>query len=57
MLQDYLRVYPPPSHTNAYLQIQQMAQWLDVYLNKYPAQYINCMTSNSEFVAFVNHVI
>ena len=34
-----------------------MAQWLDVYLNKYPAQYINCMTSNSEFVAFVNHTV
>ena len=34
-----------------------MAQWLDVYLSKYPAQYINCMTSDSEFVAFVNHAI
>ena len=55
MLQDYLRVYPPPSHADAYLQIQQMAQWLDVYLSKYPAQYINCMTSDSEFIAFINH--
>ena len=26
MFQDYLRAYPPPSHANAYLQIQQMAQ-------------------------------
>ena len=34
-----------------------MAQRLDVYLNRYPAQYINCMTSNSEFVAFVNYTI
>ena len=34
-----------------------MAQWLDVYLSKYPAQYINCMTSDSEFVTFVNHAI
>ena len=34
-----------------------MAQWLDVYLSKYPAQYVNCMTSDSEFVAFVNHAI
>ena len=34
-----------------------MAQWLDVYLGKYPAQYINCMTSDSEFVAFFNHAI
>ena len=57
MLQDYLRAYPPPSHANAYLQIQQMAQWLDVYLSKYPAQYINCMTSDSELVAFVNYAI
>ena len=40
-----------------YLQIQQMAQWLDVYLSKYPAQYINCMTPDSEFIAFINHAI
>ena len=57
MLQDYLRAYPPPSHADTYLQIQQMAQWLDVYLSKYPAQHINCMTSDSEFVALVNHTI
>ena len=57
MLQDYLRAYLPPSHADAYSQIQQMAQWLDVYLSKYPAQYFNCMTSDSEFVAFVNHAI
>ena len=35
MLQDYLRAYLPLSHADAYLQIQQMAQWLDVYLSKY----------------------
>ena len=29
----------------------------NVYLGKYPAQYINCMTSDSEFVAFINHTI
>ena len=57
MLQDYLRAYPPPSHADAFLQIQQMAQWLDVYLSKYSAQYINCMTSDSEFIAFINHAI
>ena len=57
MLQDYLRVYPPPTHADAYSQIQQMAQCLDVYLSKYPAQYINCMTSDSEFIAFINHAI
>ena len=34
-----------------------MAQQLDVYLSKYLAQYINCMTSDSEFVAFINHAI
>ena len=34
-----------------------MAQWLDVYLNIYLAQYIHCMTSDSEFIAFVNHAI
>ena len=37
MLQDYLQAYPPPSHADAYSQIQGMAQWLDVYLSKYPA--------------------
>ena len=57
MLQDYLRAYQPPSHADTYLQIQQMAQQLDVYLSKYPAQYINCMTSDSEFVAFINYTI
>ena len=57
MLQDYLKAYPPPSHADTYSQIQQMAQHLDVYLSKYPAQYINCMTSDSEFIAFVNHAI
>ena len=57
MFQDYLHEYPPPSQADAYSQIQEMAQRLDVYLNRYPAQYINCMTSNSEFVAFVNHAI
>ena len=57
MLQDYLRAYLPPSHADAYSQIQQMAQWLDVHLSKYPAQYVNCMTSDSKFVALVNHAI
>ena len=57
MLQDYLRAYPSLSHADAYLQTQQMAQWLDVYLSKYPAQYINCMTADSEFIAFINHAI
>ena len=28
-----------------------------MYLNKYLAQYINCITSDSEFIAFVNHAI
>ena len=57
MLQDYLQAYLSPTHADAYSQIQQMAKWLDVYLSKYPAQYINCMTSDSEFVAFINHAI
>ena len=34
-----------------------MAQRLDIYLNRYPTQYINCITSDSEFVAFFNHAI
>ena len=57
MLQDYLRAYPPPSHADAYSQIQQMAQHLDVYLSKYPAQCINYMTSDSKFIAFINHAV
>ena len=52
MLQDYLQAYPTPTQADAYSQIQGMAQWLDVYLSKYLVQYqyINCMTSDSEFV-------
>ena len=57
MFQDYLHEYPPPSQADALLQIQEMAQRLGVYLNRYPAQYINCMTSDSEFVTFANHAI
>ena len=57
MLQDYLQAYLPPSQADAYLQIQGMAQWSDVYLSKYLAQYIKFMTSDSEFVAFLNHAI
>ena len=57
MFQDYLKEYLSPSKADACLQIQEMAQRLDVYLNRYPVQYINCMTSDSEFVAFVNHTI
>ena len=49
MFQGYLHEYPPPSQADAYSQIQAMAQRLDMYLN--------CMTSDSEFVAFVNHAI
>ena len=44
-----MHIHHPPQ-ADAYSQIQGMAQWLDMYLNKYPAQYINCMT-------FVNHAI
>ena len=57
MLKDYLHAYLPPSQADAYSQIQVMAQWLDMYLNKYPAEYINCMICDSEFVAFINHAI
>ena len=57
MLQDYLQAYLPPTQTDADSQIQGMAQWLDVYLSKYPAQYINCMSSDSDFEAFINHTI
>ena len=57
MLQDYLHAYLPPSQANTYSQIQGMAQWLDMYLSKYLAQYINSMTSDSEFISFINHAI
>ena len=35
ILQDYLHAYLPPSQADAFSQIQGMAQWLDMYLNKY----------------------
>ena len=57
MLQHYLHAYPSTTQADTYSQIQGMAQWLDVYLSKYPARYINCMTSDSEFIAFINHAI
>ena len=57
MFQDYLHAYPPLSQADAHSQIQEMAQRLVMYLNRYPVQYINCMTSDSEFVAFANHAI
>ena len=57
MFQDYLQEYPSPSQADAFLQIEEMAQRLDVYLKRYPAQYINYITSDSKFVAFVNHAI
>ena len=57
MLQDYLCAYLPPTQADAYLQIQGMAQWLDMYLSEYLAQYISCMTSDSEFIALVNHAV
>ena len=28
-----------------------------MYLNKYPAQYINCMAPDSKFITFINHAI
>ena len=33
MFQNYLHEYPPPPQADAYLQIQEMAQRLDMYLN------------------------
>ena len=57
MFQDYLMTYPPPLQADAYTQIQAMVPCLDVYLSQYLAQNINCMTPDSEFVAFVNHAI
>ena len=47
MFQEYLQEYPSPSQADTFLQIQEMTQRLDVYLKRYPAQ----------FVAFVNHAI
>ena len=47
MLQDYLQAYLPPSQADTYLQIQGMAQQFNMYLSKNPAQYINCMISDS----------
>ena len=37
MFQGYLHEYPPPSEADTYLQIQEMVQRLNMYLNQYPA--------------------
>ena len=57
MFQEYLQAYPLPSQAEAFSNVEQMAQRLDMYLNHYSAEYISCMTSDSEFVAFVNNAI
>ena len=57
MLQDYLQHYPPPSQALAHSNITSVAQRLDVYLNKYPAQHMTCMTPDSKFITFINHAI
>ena len=57
MFQEYLQTYPSPSQAEAFNKIEQMAKRLDIFLNHYPAQHINCMVADSEFVAFVNHAI
>ena len=57
MFQEYLQTYPPVSQTEACNEIQQMAARFDVYLNHYPAQHVNCMSADSEFVTFISHAI
>ena len=57
MFQDYLQAYPSLSQAEAFNKVEQMAKRFNIYLNCYPAQYINCMTSDGIFVAFVNHAI
>ena len=57
IFQDYLQAYPLPTQAEAFNNVKQMAQRLDMYLNQYPAQDINWITSDSEFVAFVNHAM
>ena len=57
MFQEYLQTYPPTSQAKAFNQIKQMADRLDVCLNHYPTQHVNCMSADSEFVTFVSHAI
>ena len=40
MFQDYSHAYPQPSQADAHSQIKDMAKRVDLYLNRYPAQYI-----------------
>ena len=37
MFQEYLQEYPSLSQADTFLQIQEMAQRLDLYLKRYPA--------------------
>ena len=57
MFQEYLQAFPSLTQAEAFNKIKQIAKRLDIHLNHYPAPYINCITSDSEFVAFVNHAI
>ena len=51
MFQDYLHEYPPPSQDS---RNGSEVRCISKYLNRYPSQNINCMTSDSEFVAYPN---
>ena len=55
MFQEYLEAYQLKSQTKSLESITEMADRLNIYLNRYPAKHTNCMTADSEFVAFVNH--
>ena len=55
--QEYLQEYLPPSQALAHHRVEQMVNKLDRYLNHYPSQYVNCLSSDSEFVTFISHAI
>ena len=55
--QEYLQEYQPPSQAMAHHRVEQMVNKLDIYLNQYPSQYINCLSCDSEFVTFISYAI
>ena len=56
-LQQFLEEYPPPSDTQAFLDIYHMLSLLDKYLYDNPKQHTHCISPDNEYVALLKYAI
>ena len=56
-LQQFLEEYPPPSDTQAFLDIYHMLSLLDKYLYDKRKQHTYCMSSDNDYVALLKYAI